>query len=184
MMAAALNARFISMLDEFRAQLDQGSADTVADVPDDNTLLDAYVFARLINHHQGFEIIRKASTLFGWNIDLSELARIWTGGCILQSTLMQQLADDVFVKGGSILENTAYHAQLHSKRSTVTSLLQSGLKMGIALPCFAMALSDWDAYSNSRSTANLIQAQRDFFGRHGYGRIDRAPGETFNTDWE
>jgi 6-phosphogluconate dehydrogenase len=184
MMAAALNARFISMLDEFRAHMDKGSANSGADIPDDTALLEAYAFARLINHHQGFEIIRKASTLYGWNIDLSELARIWTGGCILQSALMQQLADHVLVQDGSILGNTHYDTQLASKRGLVTTLLQSGLKMGISLPCFSMALSDWDAYCTSRSTANLIQAQRDFFGRHGYGRIDRPSGESFNTDWE
>ena len=145
-------------------------------------LREAYRFARLINHHQGFELIRQASLQNNWSIDLSAIARIWTNGCIIRSTLMENLIE-LLGQTDQILGLTAVRDQLSSEVAHIQVILQTGITHQTPLPCFSAAFQYWLAMTSEQSSANLIQAQRDYFGAHTYKRIDAPENQSFHTQW-
>ncbi|NNK87653.1 MAG: NADP-dependent phosphogluconate dehydrogenase, partial [Flavobacteriaceae bacterium] len=146
-------------------------------------LQQAYDSARLINHHQGFEILAGASANHNWDLDLSEIARIWTQGCIIRSELMNALVD-VFAKDISILDDKDMFKKIARSEAALKTVIQAGFSKDIAMPCFSNALNFWLAITSKNLATNLIQAQRDFFGNHGYKRRDSESDKLFNTDWE
>lgn len=180
MMSEAVFARYVSA---FKA-----SRIAWAVVPKEiNTTIDleqiaaAYHMARLINHHQGFELIRLAAEDYGWQIDLSETARIWTKGCIIQSNLMENLVATLG-RQQTILQAPDIRDRIHANESKLNYLLQLGLAQRIALPCFSAAWNYWLGMTTASGPANIIQAQRDHFGGHTYRRIDKDGN--FTSNWE
>ena len=148
-------------------------------------LHDALLASRIISYTQGFALIQAASDSYGWNIDAAGLAEIWQGGCIIRSALLSPikeafernprleslLFDEQFIKLVSELE-------AGWRRTSARAVLQ-----GIPVPGISSALAYFDGFRAGRLPANLIQAQRDYFGGHMYERIDRERGEFFHTDW-
>lgn len=180
---AAVESRFVSMLKEERTALTNNVEGDVRDIElDMEGLRNAYAFARLINHYQGFELIRRASDAYCWNLSLQEIARIWTNGCIIKSTLMESM-EVYFSQTANLLESDAFTELLNDKESSIRTLCNYGIAKRIALPCFTAALNFWFAIKTNTSTANLIQAQRDYFGAHGYERTDGPAGQLFNFNW-
>lgn len=178
----AVNARFVSMLKEQRTRLSElrKAADPLTIDP--VVVQGAYTFARHINHYQGFTLMRVASETYGWNMDLPEIACIWTNGCIIRSKLMetisQQLSDGV-----DLLVHPEYRLQLTENESAVKSVINASIENNIPLPCHSTALQYWLQLNTGKSPANLIQAQRDFFGSHGYQRVDKPSDQTFTSNW-
>jgi len=182
MINAAVTARYISALKEKRAQLSKGiSKNETGSSINVSTLKKAYTFARIINHHQGFEIIRAVAKANQWNINFSELARIWTQGCIIKSQFMESLVD-VFKSEQSILENADFFSQLEQFESSVAQTLQYSLLNRIPMSCFSNSYSYFVSMTTDRLSANLIQAQRDEFGAHTYQRADQ-PNQSFTSKW-
>jgi 6-phosphogluconate dehydrogenase len=185
MIGAALFARYISSQKEERVFFSKKRKPN--QVPSSTlqaeTLESAYTIARLINHHQGFELVRAASETYSWNINLSELARIWTNGCIIRSELMQSCID-IFKKHRSMLHAEAFFNQIQEQEDALKMLIISGIASNLPLPCFQEANSYWQAITTANLPANLIQAQRDYFGAHTYQRIDRPDSEFFHTQWK
>lgn len=145
----------------------------------------ALLASKIISYTQGFMLIREASEQFNWDLNYGGVALMWRGGCIIRSAFLgnirdayennpdlQFLGSDPYFKG--ILEDC-----LSSWRKVVAKSIEVGLPM----PCMASALTFLDGYTTDRLPANMIQAQRDYFGAHTYERTDKSRGEFFHTNW-
>ncbi len=149
---------------------------------DMGSLLNSYKTARIINHHQGIHLIKSASEVYNWEINLAEVSRIWTNGCIIRSTFMEDLVQIMNEKSELLLHPKIIQevkCHLQDLRQTVGNASLSG----ISIPCFQASLSYIETYTKSQSTANIIQGQRDFFGAHRYQRKDDPSGTTHHTNW-
>ena len=184
MMSGAVFARYISSFKQQRIKLSgKISRSNKPETPIDRAeFLEAYQAARLLNHIQGFELMKTAGIEYNWDLNFSEIARIWTNGCIIRSSLMEQLVD-LFKKSDSLLEQKSIIDQLHHSESSLASLLSKGLNQQIPLPVFSSAWHYWLPITTEQSPANLIQAQRDFFGAHTYQRNDDDSGTFYHTEW-
>ena len=184
MITTALYARYVSAYKSDRAEasevygIEQRSAATLTS----DELKEAYRLARIINHHQGFELMRSASEAFAWDLDLSGIARIWTNGCIIRSELMNQLILPLEGKQ-AILIQPEQVMTITAGRKDLISLITKGLGAGYSMPCFAAALNFLNGYTEARGSANIIQAQRDYFGAHRYQRLDDPSAKTYHTQW-
>lgn len=183
MMSSAVFARYISTLKEKRKQITphikRKKSATHIDL---QHIENAYRFARIINHHQGFELIKSGSDTYNWNLNLSEIAQIWTNGCIIKSSLMEELIH-IFKENESIFENISILSLLNSFEEDTSKVLEYGLKNSIPLDTFSSGFNYWLAMSTENLPANLIQAQRDYFGAHTYQRTDATPHKFFHTNW-
>jgi len=182
MMSAAVFARYLSAFKDRRKQLSQYANKKTEVAIDLKALENTYRFARIINHQQGFALIRQASLEYDWNLNLSEIARIWTNGCIIKSHFIEDLIK-VFKSHNDLLEHRPTLDTLKSHESDLTEILQSGLSNRIALEAFSAAHNYWIAMTTETLPANLIQAQRDYFGAHTYRRTDAPSGQFFHTKW-
>jgi len=184
MMSSAVFARYISAFKEKRIQLSErlsknGQTKIKLDV---SALKNAYRFARVINHHQGFDLMQQASDTYNWDLKICQIARIWTEGCIIKSKLMGtsiRILRDL----GELLEDKNMFYALTSSENDVISVIQNGLDNRVSIPCFYASYDYWIAMTTKSLPANLIQAQRDFFGAHTYQRKDRAEDQFFHTNW-
>ncbi len=185
MISAAVQARYDSSNKSDRVSFSSNrSQESLNEFNIDLAVLEqAYHFARLINHHQGFEIIQSASKQYDWNINLSELARIWTNGCILRSSLMKDLVMN-FKSVTSVLDHPKYVQECTDRFEAIKQIISIGLNQNVAMPCFYAAYNDWLTRTTANLSANMIQAQRDFFGAHTYKRKDRPYDQSFHTNWE
>jgi len=147
-----------------------------------NKLKNAYQAARLLNHASGFQLLLAASAEQGWALNLSEIARIWTSGCIIRSGLMEQLSP-IFRTTDDLLAAPAVVTQLQACRADFAAVVALGLQRGVALPVLSAALNYLLGYTTANSPANLIQAQRDYFGAHTFRRTDRPASEMFHAEW-
>jgi 6-phosphogluconate dehydrogenase len=183
MMTEALFARFVAALRDNRIALAAAyTAPKNRVVLDKLDLKQAYQLARLINHHQGFQFIQLASEWHQWQVNLSELARIWTNGCIIRSELMQQ-AQVYLLESPDLLQHPGV-------RNTVTEFWPALQRTVSALsfssrsyPCLMAALAALNSSTTANSAAHLIQAQRDYFGAHLYERLDDPSGKKYHTQW-
>ncbi|TGV01297.1 NADP-dependent phosphogluconate dehydrogenase [Flavivirga rizhaonensis] len=184
MMSSAVFARYISSFKEKRKHLSKfiKSDLKVTDVFDVNSLEKAYRFARIINHHQGFELIRLASKTFNWQLNISEIARIWTNGCIIRSEFMETSVN-VFKDYESYLDTTDLLEVLISAENHMTKSIAYSLSHRVPFDTFWSAYNHWIAITTENLPANLIQAQRDYFGAHMYQKIDAPKEQFFHTNW-
>ncbi|HQZ96644.1 MAG TPA: NADP-dependent phosphogluconate dehydrogenase [Pyrinomonadaceae bacterium] len=148
-------------------------------------LEDALFCAFILTYAQGMSLLQKASEEKGFGLDLAEIARIWRGGCIIRSKLLE-LIRKAYSSGQnieSLLLDKGISDMLNSRAGSLRKTVVTFNENGIPSACFSSALAYFDAFRTERLPANLIQAQRDFFGAHTYQRIDRDG--TFHTpDWE
>jgi len=183
MMTSAVFARYLSSFKATREQLSDGlqplnSSNRTLDL----TILEkAYRFARIINHHQGFEVLQQASQHYDWHLNLSEIACIWTNGCIIRSRFMEACSS--YLKDASLLSQQDMFATLKSAESAIAEVLHTALSNRIQMDAFWSAYNYWINMTTKRLPANLIQAQRDYFGAHTYQRIDTPLSEFFHTNW-
>jgi len=182
--AQAVLARIISSQKEQRVkgqQLYNIDREDIKNI-DSTTLQKAYQTARMINHAIGFETLRKASVHYQWDLQLSEIARIWTNGCIIRSKFMEQLIDVLDGFDDSILFHESVIPQVTTGHVALKQITQHALGAGAAIPVLSASLSYFNAMVQGDSSASMIQAQRDFFGAHTYERKDKEG--VFHTDWE
>lgn len=183
MISSAVFARYISSFKEKRTQLSKSIQKRKALESIENRSLEhAYQFARIINHQQGFEVIKQASKEYNWTLNLSEIARVWTNGCIIRSKFMETSIEilkdhDDYFQDNKMLE-TLCKSEIY-----IVELLQFGLSNRVALDTFSTAYNYWINMTTENSPANIIQAQRDYFGAHTYQRKDKNNSEFFHTNW-
>lgn len=181
--AAALFARYQSACKEERTLLSgqYGMPGARLGLPLDG-IKNAYAFSRIINHHQGFHLIREASVQYGWNIDAAESARIWTNGCIIRSQLMQHISEWIG-HAPSLMNHPEVMGQLQSYYPATRNVLSALCLSKHSFPCLMAALAGFNGAIGEQSGANLIQAQRDYFGAHTYERVDDPSGGKHHTLW-
>lgn len=145
-------------------------------------LFHAYAAARIINHHQGLSLIGAASQHYGWDIELHAVASVWTNGCIIQSQLMQRIAD-LLHETDCILTHSDIAGRLREQTPALAQVVAQTATTNLPIPCMESAWSYFKAITEENSSANLIQAQRDYFGAHNYRKKSDPNGPTVHTDW-
>lgn len=186
LIASALFARYTSFYKEDRINLqnkyDKENLGLHLDLLNDQ-VLNAYQFSRIINHYQGFKLISEAANTYKWDLNLSEIARIWTNGCIIKSNLMRTLVVTL-KESDTILIDESIVEQIKALKPSANLVVSECIKNELAIPCFSEAVNFLNNFSTANSTANLIQAQRDYFGAHTYQRIDDDSEKFYHTSWE
>ena len=158
------------------------SVDNREQVIDD--LHDALYAARVCCYAQGLYLIKTASREYKWNVSLAECARLWTGGSVIRSKMLTQI-QKAFSKNSdlsNLITDSSFVEQLNSKSKAWRRLVATCVLNGIACPSLSGSLGYLDTYRRQTLPANLIQAQRDFFGSHTYERVDGS-GRRFHTAW-
>lgn len=184
MIASALFARYTSFYKEERVTASKNlNSETSSSLNINNDdLLKAYQFARIMNHYQGFKLINQASISYNWDLNLSELSRIWTNGCIIKSDLMVELVS-IFKTTDNLLTNNQIIKQLKTLKPSIKKVVSECVLNELAIPNLSESINFLNSFAVANSSANLIQAQRDYFGAHTYQRKDEDSGKFHHTNW-
>jgi 6-phosphogluconate dehydrogenase len=141
--------------------------------------------AKIISYTQGFSLMKNVSGKYGWGLDYGAVARIWRGGCIIRSSFLDKI--DSAYKKEPELENLLFAPSfteiINTAQADLRHIVATAAAGGIPVPCFSAALNYYDGLRSARLPANLLQAQRDYFGAHTYELTDKKQGEFFHTDW-
>jgi 6-phosphogluconate dehydrogenase len=150
-----------------------------------DALRDALYASKIISYAQGFMLITEAAKEFGWDLNYGEIALMWRGGCIIRSTFLGNIKDayDKDPQLQNLALDTFFSDALKTAETGWRKVVVLAVESGIPAPAFASALAYFDGYRSARLPANLLQAQRDYFGAHTYERVDKKRGEFFHTDW-
>lgn len=167
MIGEAVNARTISSMKDARVKMDAAVKRNFekSDLSIDWTKI--VMFGSLISYAQGLALIETAATQHGWDIDLSEVCRIWQGGCIIRSRLLVSLGQTVNQKGW-------WGDLVNGSDSEMQKFIMESMRCKVATPAASSAYNYWLAITDAKSPANLIQGLRDFFGAHTFERVDKA----------
>ena len=189
LVSEAVAARVVSsMLDERRTastQLPGPDRTLSAEAFSVDDLEQALFVAKLVSYAQGFGLLAAASDEFDWDLDLAAIASIWRAGCIIRAGFLDDVAATFRDRPDleSLLLAEAFSPSLAGAQDGWRRVVAAGATAGIPLPAHSSALAFYDGYRSRRLPANLIQAQRDYFGAHGYERLDTGGGKHFHTDW-
>jgi 6-phosphogluconate dehydrogenase len=146
---------------------------------------DALYAAKIISYAQGLDLMRSMSDKKGWGLDLGAIASIWRGGCIIRARFLGRITQ-AYAKEpelGNLMLAPFFEEVLNRSQQAWRSVVALAVQSGIAVPAMSASLAYYDSYRCARLPANLLQAQRDFFGAHTYERVDKPAGEWFHTDW-
>ena len=146
---------------------------------------DALYAAKIVSYAQGFMLMREASQQHGWNLRYGDIALMWRGGCIIRSRFLDDIkaAFDRAPKLENLLLDRFFSQALNHAERGWREAVMLALGSRVSVPAFSSALAFFDGYRRAKLPANLIQAQRDYFGAHTYERLDKPRGEFFHTDW-
>ena len=188
--ASALDARFISFQKEDREYMSKKltGPGEVPQVDRDQLLKDvedALYASKICSYAQGMNLIKEASKKYDWGVSLGDCARIWRGGCIIRAKFLD-LITQAYERDPdlpSLLVDPFFMDEINSRQSSWRRVVALCVATGIACPSMSSSLAYFDAYRRPRQTANLLQAQRDFFGSHTFERIDKPRGEWFHCKW-
>jgi len=165
-MISSLLARTLSSNKALRKKYNLERSSSKLKIDLDN-IQKAFYISKCLNHYQGFQIIHKAKVDFKWNINLSEIARIWTNGCIIKSELMSEIST-ILKKDENLMDNSKFFNSIKKGEDSLKTILTFGINSNLALLSFSAAFNYWISMTSEKSNANIIQAQRDFFGNHGF----------------
>jgi 6-phosphogluconate dehydrogenase len=190
LVAEAVYGRIVSALKDQRfgaSAILSGPEPRIGDDPEAarSDLHDALYASKITSYAQGFMLLGAAATEHEWDLDFASIASMWRGGCIIRSRflseVMRAFRDDPDLP--NLLLDPFFSAEIEAAQAGWRRTVQRAVAAGIAVPAYSSALAFFDGYRSDRVPANLIQAQRDFFGAHTYERVDRPRGEHFHTNW-
>lgn len=141
--------------------------------------------SKIVSYTQGYMLMRSAKDEFGWNLDYGSIALMWRNGCIIRAAFLDDIKD-AFEKDPqltNLLLDPYFKKQVQEAEKAWRRVIQTAVKLSIPVPAMSSALSFYDGYRRERLPANLLQAQRDYFGAHTYERVDKPRGEFFHTNW-
>ncbi len=141
--------------------------------------------AKIVSYAQGYLLLREASKEHGWKLDFGGIALLWRGGCIIRSVFLGKIKE-AFDKDASLpnlLLDPFFSAKVKEAEAGWRRVVVAAVEAGIPVPAISSALSYFDGFRSERLPANLLQAQRDYFGAHTYERTDRPRGEFYHTNW-
>jgi 6-phosphogluconate dehydrogenase len=141
--------------------------------------------SKIVSYAQGYMLMRAAAAQYGWNLNYGGVAMMWRGGCIIRSVFLSHIKDafERNAKLTNLMLDDYFRGEIKKCQKGWRTVVATAAKKGIPVPALATALSFYDAYRNPRLPANLLQAQRDYFGAHTYERIDQPRGQFFHTNW-
>jgi 6-phosphogluconate dehydrogenase len=141
--------------------------------------------SKIISYAQGFQLLRAAAKEYKWKLDYGNIAMMWRGGCIIRSQFLGKIKDafDSRKRLVNLLLDPYFKSAVRKSQVSWRRTITRAIKWGIPVPAFTSALSYYDGYRSERLPANLLQAQRDYFGAHTYERLDKERGEFFHTNW-
>ena len=146
---------------------------------------DALYCSKICSYAQGFALMAAGQQEYGWKLDFGTIASIWRGGCIIRARFLQKITDAYANDPQlvNLLLDPYFRKQIQKAQPNWRKVVALAAQSGIAAPAFMSALSYYDGYRSAVSTANVIQAQRDYFGAHTYERTDQPRGKHFHVDW-
>ena len=142
--------------------------------------------SKICSYAQGFQLMRFANQQYGWQLDFAGIAMIWRAGCIIRAKFLNRI-NRAFKKNpdlNNLLLDDYFRETIAGNQAAWRDVVSSAFKFGIPVPAFSSALTYYDSYRSDRLPANLLQAQRDYFGAHTYERVDRPRGQFFHTHWD
>jgi 6-phosphogluconate dehydrogenase len=141
--------------------------------------------SKIVSYAQGYTLMRAAAKTYGWNLNYGGIALVWRGGCIIRSKFLGKIKE-AFDKNPNLtnlLLDPFFKEKVEDAQESWRKVVAAAVTNGIPVPAFTSALCYFDGYRNEWLPANLLQAQRDYFGAHTYERIDKPRGEFFHTNW-
>jgi 6-phosphogluconate dehydrogenase len=141
--------------------------------------------SKMISYAQGYMLLREAGKDMGWNLNMGGIALMWRGGCIIRSRFLAEIKKAYDKNPGltNLLMDDFFSGVLNKYQESWRNGVIHGITFGVPTPAFSTALAFYDGYRTERLPANLLQAQRDFFGAHTYERVDKPRGQFFHTNW-
>lgn len=190
LVSEAVYARSLSAMKDERAQaarLLKGPATSFTGNKEEfiNDIEAAMYAAKLISYAQGYMLLRAAAQEHKWNLNYGGIALMWRGGCIIRSVFLGDIRN-AFQRNSelsNLLLDPFFSEQVLAAQAAWRRVVRQATELGIAIPAMASALNFFDGYRQERLPANLLQAQRDYFGAHTYERIDQPRGQFFHTNW-
>lgn len=190
LISEAVFARCVSSLKEQRTQNSKLFGQQVFPVDGDkkqwvNNLRQALLASKIISYAQGFMLIREAGETYNWNLNYGKTALLWREGCIIRSAFLSNIRDAYENNPDLVFLGTDHYFKniLETCLPAWRKVVAKAIECGIPMPCMASAVTFLDGYTSERLPANLLQAQRDYFGAHTYERTDKPRGEFFHTNW-
>jgi 6-phosphogluconate dehydrogenase len=186
----AVSARFLSAQKDERVQASRLLHGPTARFDGDRRefvedLRQALLAAKIVSYAQGYALLREAAREHDWQLDYGGIALMWRGGCIIRSIFLGRIKEAFDAEPGlpNLLLSSYFRDKIDSAQSAWRRVAAAALTHGVAAPAMTSALAYFDGYRAERLPANLLQAQRDYFGAHTYERTDRPRGEFFHTNW-
>ena len=141
--------------------------------------------SKICSYAQGFQLMRAASEEYNWNLNFGNIALLWRAGCIIRAQFLGKIKEafDRQPDLPNLLLNSYFKAAIEENQQAWRKVVAMAVESGIPVPAFSSALAYYDSYRNERLPANLLQAQRDYFGAHTYERVDKPRGQFFHTEW-
>jgi 6-phosphogluconate dehydrogenase len=171
--------RASKVLPEIAAKFEGDKAEMV------NAIRDALYASKIISYVQGYMLMREAAEIYGWELNYGGIALMWRGGCIIRSQFLSKIRDafDLNPNLENLLLDDFFIEAITEALPGWRKAVGTAVALGVPVPTFSSALSFYDGYRSERLPANLLQAQRDYFGAHTYERTDKPRGEFFHTNW-
>ncbi len=190
LVAEAVYARILSALKEERVHAASVLGSSARRFSGDRSgfvsdVQDALYASKIVSYAQGFMLFRAAAVEFGWQLNLGSIALLWRGGCIIRSAFLGRIKE-AFDRDShltSLLLDTYFSGELLAAEPGWRRAVGRAVELAVPAPAYSTALAFFDGYRSERLPANLIQAQRDYFGAHTYERLDAQRGEFFHTNW-
>jgi 6-phosphogluconate dehydrogenase len=141
--------------------------------------------SKIVSYAQGYTLMREAAGEYGWDLNYGGIALLWRGGCIIRSVFLSKIKDAFDHNPGlpNLLLDPFFKEKVEAAQHGWRRVVSTALINGIPVPAFTTALNYYDGYRSERLPANMLQAQRDYFGAHTYERVDKPRGEFFHTNW-
>lgn len=150
-----------------------------------DAIRDALYASKMVSYAQGYMLMRAAAKEFGWDLNYGGIALMWRGGCIIRSRFLGKIKDayDKNHELPNLLLDPYFKGEIERCQAGWRKVVAAAVEAGLPVPAFSTALAFFDGYRSARLPANLLQAQRDFFGAHTYERVDQPRGKFFHTNW-
>jgi 6-phosphogluconate dehydrogenase len=190
LIAEAVYARCVSALKAERVTASQALKGPKPRITGDRAkfveqIRQALYASKIVSYTQGYMLMRAAATDYGWNLNYGGIALMWRGGCIIRSRFLADIkqAFDQNPDLTTLLLDPFFKQAIEQCQSAWRNVVATAVTKGVPVPALSTALAFYDGFRSARLPANLLQAQRDYFGAHTYERIDRPRGEFFHTNW-
>ncbi len=146
---------------------------------------EALYASKIISYTQGYMLMHAAAAEYGWDLNYGGIALMWRGGCIIRSVFLGKIKEayDLKPELSNLLLNLHFKAEVENAQAAWRRVVAKAVENGIPVPAMSSALAFYDGYRTARLPANLLQAQRDYFGAHTYERVDKPRGDFFHTNW-